>query len=111
MSCLRHHHLRFTLEAAFEFGRDEKEDRGALFSVPNVAVHMPLMFSLIKADGATRATQPLRDLKIAPRNPRARYPPSREVVLSKSFGGDISQRSKPTMGPRAAIAASRSRSW
>ena len=32
VSGVRHHHLRFTLEAAFEFGRDEQEDRGALLS-------------------------------------------------------------------------------
>ena len=32
MSCLRHHHLRLTFEAAFEFGRDEKEHRGASLS-------------------------------------------------------------------------------
>ena len=32
MSCVRHHHLRFTFEAAFEFGRDEEEHRGASLS-------------------------------------------------------------------------------
>jgi hypothetical protein len=30
--CLRYHHLGFALEAAFEFGRDEKEQRGASLS-------------------------------------------------------------------------------
>ena len=32
MSCLRHHHLRFTFEAAFEFGGDEKSTREASLS-------------------------------------------------------------------------------
>jgi hypothetical protein len=33
MSCVRHHHLRLTFEAAFEFGRDEEEHRRASLSV------------------------------------------------------------------------------
>ena len=32
MSCLRHHHVRLTYEAAFEFGRDEEEHRRASLS-------------------------------------------------------------------------------
>ena len=32
MPCVRHHHLRLTLEAAFEFRRDEEEYRRASLS-------------------------------------------------------------------------------
>jgi hypothetical protein len=52
-----------------------------------------------------------RALNIAPRNSITRYDASRDVVLSKSFGGDTSVRSNPNTRPLAAIAASNSRSW